>query len=124
MNKSVYARNVQCNAIVDLLDLGSGTPGGLLNIYDATSSLITSLHLSNPAFSGSTDGTAVANTIYDATNFITATGTTFGFYDRDSVFVWGGTISTIGGGGDMQLNSTSFVVDKTTSIFPAYYVVP
>jgi hypothetical protein len=123
MNKSTYAKNVQCNAIVHLLDQGTGSPNGTLRIYDATSSLLTSLRLSFPAFSDSTDGTSVAYTIYDATNYLTATATSFGFYDRDSSFIWGGTVSTVGGDGDMQLNSTSFVADETTSIFPAYYVV-
>ena len=123
MIKSIYAKNVQCNAIVDLLDLGAGAPSGVLNIYDGTNSLLSSLHLSNPAFASAVDGTAQANLIYDATNRLTAIATTFGFYNRDSSFIWGGTISGIGGGGDMQLNSTSFIADETTSIFPAYYVV-
>jgi len=123
MNKSVYAKNVQCNAIVHLLDEGSLYPSGTLNIFDSTSSLLTSLHLSNPAFADSTDGTSVAYTIYDATNFLTGTAFTFEMHDRDSSMIWGGTISPLGGGGDMQLNSTSFVADETTSIFPAYYVV-
>lgn len=123
MNKSMYARNVQCNAIVHLLDQGSQSPYGTLNIFDATSSLLTSLRLSNPAFADSTDGTSVAYTIYDATNFLTGTATTFEMHDRDSSMIWGGSISTLGGGGDMQLNSTNFVADETTSIFPAYYVV-
>ena len=123
MIKSTHAKNVQCNAIVNLLDQGTGAPSGRLNIYDVTSSLLSSLHLSYPAFADATDGTSVAYTIYDATNFLTSTATSFSFFDRDSSFIWGGTVSSIGGGGEMQLNSTSFVVDETTSIFPAYYVV-
>ena len=123
ITKSTYAKNVQSNAITSLLDDGTMTPSGLLNIYDATSGLLTTLHLSNPAFADATDGTAVAYTIYDATNFLTATATTFKFFNRNQTYVWGGSVSGISGGGDMQLNSTSFVADETTSIFPAYYVV-
>ena len=104
--------------------MGSGRPSGHLDLFGTDSTVITSLHLSYPAFADSTDGTAVANYIYDATNFRTATAATFGMFNRDSSFIWGGTVSNIGGGGELQINSTSLIVDKTTSIFPAYYVVP
>jgi len=123
MNKSTHARNVQCNAITGLINQGTGTPSGSLRIFTSDSTLITSLHLSNPAFADSTDSTAVAYQIYDATNLVTGTASIYGFYDRDSSFIWGGTVSTIGGGGELQINSTSLVEDSTTSIFPAYYAV-
>ena len=124
LTKSVHAKNVQCDSITGLVDLGSGAPSGSLRIFTADATTLTSLHLHTPpAFFPAVDGTALADGITDNTNVTTGTATNFGFYDRDSSFIWGGSVSGIGGGGDMQINSTSFIADQTTSIFPAYYVV-
>jgi hypothetical protein len=123
LTKSTHAKNVQCDSITGLLDGGSGAPSGSLRIFTSDSTELVSLHLSYPAFFPSVDGTALADDITDNTNVATGTATNFGFYNRDSTFVWGGSVSTLGGGGDMQISSTSLIADETTSIFPAYYVV-
>lgn len=125
LNKSTVAKNAACDAIVDLIDEGTSSPYGTLNVYTSDSTLITSIRLSNPSFSNSVDGTATANFIYDATALVDGTASSFGFYNRDSTFVWGGDITLPGDGGVMELSSLSIPVDTTVSIAsPVRYIVP
>ena len=115
------AREVTCRAVVGLLDRSST---GHCGIYTADASVITYLRLSNPAFTYTTDGTAVANTIYDATSFFDATASYFRMLDGDSTMIWGGTISRLDGTGDMKLDSIVMPKDTTVSISSAIYEVP
>lgn len=124
LRKSAEAKNAACNGVVDLIDVGSGSPYGLLNIYTSDSTLITSMRLSNPAFADATDGTSTANQIFDSTAYIDGTASTFDFYNRDSTWVWGGDISLAGGGGVMELSSLSIPQDTTVSVSTAKYIVP
>lgn len=126
LTKSAAAKNAACDAVVDLIDIGTGLSYGTLNVYTSDSTLISSSRLSNPAFADATDGTSTANLIYDATAFVDGTAATFGFYDRDSTWVWGGDISLPSGGGVMELSSLSIPADTTVSINSSStkYIVP
>lgn len=124
MQKSVYATNRACNAIVDMVDEGLLYSSGRINILDADSTMITHLSLSNPAFRDATDGTSVANLIYDNTAFRDATAALFDVVDRDGSNIWSGVISTFSGIGDIKLNSVILYQDSTVSISSAYYAVP
>ena len=123
--KSTEAKNASCNALVDLIDVGSLAPYGSLNIYNSDSTMISSLRLSNPSFNNAIDGTATANFIYDATALIDGTASSFGFYNRDASFVWGGDVTLPGNGGVMELSSLIIPKDTTVSISsPVRYIVP
>ena len=124
VTKSSAATNAACDAVVDLIDVGSLSPYGLMVIQTVDSTTITSHRLSNPSFSDAVDGTSQANMIYDGTALVDGTASTFGFYDRDGTFVWGGDITGPGGGGDLELTSISIPVDSTVSITSARYIVP
>jgi len=121
--KSTVAKNAACNAVVDLIDTGSLRPYGTLNILTADSTVLSALRLTNPSFSNAVDGTATASTIYDNTSFIDGTAAFFGFYNRDSTYIWGGNITTVGGGGIMELNALSIPQDATFSITSVKYIV-
>jgi len=124
ITKSTDAKNAACNSIVDLLDQGSDTSNGLLNLYDYDGTTISSLSLSYPAFMDSTDGTAQAWPISDSTAYIDATAITFEMIDRDGTWVYGGSVSGLSGDGDLKLNSAYITKDSTVSISSAYFIVP
>lgn len=125
LQKSTDAKNAACNGVVDLIDDGTSSPFGTLNIYTSDSTLITSIQLSNPAFGNAVDGTATANFIYDATALVDGTASSFGFYNRDSTWVWGGDVTLPGNGGVMELSSLYIPADTTVSISsPVRYIVP
>jgi hypothetical protein len=124
MFKSTDALNASCNAVTRLVDLGSTFPSGRLDIYDFTSSVLTQLNLSLPAFSDSTDGTAVSNFIYDSTALMDGTAISFGILNRDATTIWTGSVSNYSGSGDLKLNSTFLTKDSTVTITEMVYIVP
>ena len=135
MFKSTAARNVACNAVANLVDIGSAWPSGGIYLYDSTDfprysadstspSPIVRLPLSLPAFMSSADGTAFASIIYDATALRDGTAAGFGVFNRDSTFIWGGTVSRSTGIGDMKLNQTVIKQDQTVTLTYGYYLVP
>lgn len=124
MRKSIEATNRACDAVVDMVDEGSLYSAGQLIIYRQDSSVMSQHDLSYPAFLDSTDGTAVANTINDATAMVDGTATTFDIVNRDASNVWDGSVSLINGSGDLQLPSVVIYSDSTINISSAFYVVP
>jgi len=128
VTKSIVAKDAACNAVVDLIDQTStgfyGWPSGRLQLYRSSdSSVIASLICANPCFLSSTDGTAMANPINDATALIDGTASTFGFVNRDNVFVWGGGV---GSDGSSELNLTSTFISTGTivSVTSGQYIAP
>jgi len=124
MRKSIEAANVACNAVTALVNDGSTFATGRLNVYDIDSTIITRLPLSIPAFRDATDGTAVANFIYDATAYRDATAVLYDISNRDSVVTWDGTVSTFSGIGDFKLNSVILSQDSTVAVTYGFYAVP
>ena len=110
------ARNAACNAVVDLVDVGSGTAS--ITMFDASYvyDLVT-INLPNPSFGASSAGVATASTLP-----LTGTGITAGtlavyiVYDRSNAQMWGGTIGIAGSGADMIVDSVSIAVGQVISI--------
>lgn len=118
-----------CNAIVDLLDAGAGA--GLLRIYSGsaptnvddapTGDLLAELTLNDPAFGNAADAnpgaTATANAI-TADNSANNTGTAgyFRAVDSDGNAVIQGDITASGGGGDLEINSTSIAAGAKVEV--------
>lgn len=115
---SVAARSAAADAVVDLLDGGAGA--GTLEIRTgaqpatpataASGTLLATLTLSDPAFGAASSGVATASAITDDTS-ADATGTAGWFRAKDSSgnAVIDGDITGTGGGGNMELDSTSIV---------------
>ena len=122
--KSTSARNAACDAVVDLIDIGSTYAQGSLKIYDSDSSVLVSLNMSNPAYGDATAGISTAASITDSTAFADGTATSFSIFDRDGTSVFDGTVTTLGGGGDLELNPNYLVSDATISIDSASFTVP
>lgn len=124
MRKSIEATNRACDAVVDIVDEGSLYSTGRLIIYQQDSSVMSIHNMSDPAYMDSTDGTAVANTIYDATAMLDGTATTFDIVNRDASNVWDGSVSLLNGIGDLKLPALTIYQDSTISISSAFYAVP
>ena len=124
MRKSIAATNVACNSITALVNDGSTFSSGRLNLYDIDSTIITRLPLSYPAFRDATDGTAVANMIYDATAYRDATAALYDISNLDLAVIWDGTTSTFSGIGDFKLASLTIYQDSTVGVTAGFYAVP
>jgi len=127
-----------CDSIVDLID--GGAAAGSLRIYDgsqpanpdvavSTQTLLAELTLSDPAFGNAADATpggqATANSISDDTS-ADATGTAAWFraVDSDGNGIIDGDVTATGGGGDLELDSTSISAGTTVSVTSWTFTVP
>ncbi len=121
-----------CDAVVDLLDAAGSPNNGYIEIRTGTQpsggpdaaavgTLLATLVLSEPAFGNAADddpgGTATANTVNDDdTADATGTATWFRAYDANGVAVLDGDVTATGGGGDLEINSTSIQAGTRVSI--------
>jgi hypothetical protein len=108
------SRNVAADAVVDRLDAGGA---GTVEIRTgtqpataedaATGTLLATLTLPNPAFGSAAAGVATANAIAAVAAVATNTAGWFRAKSGGGATVLDGSCTATGGGGDMQLNSTS-----------------
>lgn len=133
------ARNAACDAVVDLVDGGSGA--GMIRIYSgsqpatpATSpsgTLLAEFTCSDPAFGSASTGVATL----DITPALTDTGITDGtagwFRILDSTEAAGtglgiidGSVTATGGGGQLTLNSTSIATGVNVEITSGTVTMP
>lgn len=132
------AAKAACDAIVDRLDLGTGTATGLLRIYDGTQATdpdtavgaqvkLAELTLSNPAFGAAADaapgGRATASAITaDSSADATGTASWFRAVDRDGVAVIDGSVGTATA--DLILGSVSITAGVNVSVTSWTVTVP
>lgn len=123
MIKEVIAMNAACNAIVQLVN-GPDSSRGRLGIFDDSSTAITYMNFSYPAYRDSTNGIAQANPIADSTAYVDGTASWFGVFNSAHTRLWTGTVTDQTGSGDLRLNLITIPKDTTVSITSAYYKVP
>lgn len=125
---STAAAKAACDAVVDLLDGGSGA--GYIEIRTgsqpatvataASGTLLGTLTLSDPAFGNATTASpsvATASAITsDTTADATGTAGWFRAYDSAGTAVIDGSVTATGGGGDLTLDSTSIVAGGTIAM--------
>lgn len=120
MEITIAARNAAGAALTDLLNSGSieirtGASPGVDSA--ATGTLLGTLPLSATAFGAWAAGSATANAItQDASADATGTAGYFRALTSGSAAVIDGTVSATGGGGDLELNSTSISAGATIDI--------
>lgn len=110
-------RNGIVDSVVDALDAGAAagkveirTGAQPADADDAASgSLLATVTLGDPAFGAAASGTATANAIAAVAASATNTAGWFRALDSDDNKVLDGSITATGGGGDMELNTTSLV---------------
>jgi hypothetical protein len=121
--------DVACAAVTDLLDGGTleirtGAAPALAS--DADSGVLLAVcTFGTPAFAAPVDGVATANAITPDAS-ANATGTALHFRAKDSGgdVVLQGSITGVGGGGDLQLSSTSIVATIPFSVASLTYTHP
>lgn len=130
------AAKAACDAIVDLIDGGSGP--GKLRIYDgtqpadpdtavSTQTLLAELTLSDPAFGAAADanpgGRATAASITsDSSANATGTASWFRVVDSNDVAIIDGSVGT--SGCDLNLNTTSIVAGAQVSVTSWTFTMP
>lgn len=124
-------RNNMLNQIRDARDAGAGA--ALRRIYDgvrpasggAATTLLAELTFSDPSAPNAAGGVLTDSAIAQDPS-ANATGTATWFRDVDSVgnFVMDGSVTASGGGGDMQLVSTSITAGQPVQITSSTITAP
>jgi hypothetical protein len=108
------ARNAACDAVVDLIDTGTGDANGDIVIMTSSDVEVATLAFANPAFGDAATGVATANTIAADTTATGGTAALFKFQNRDNNEVLRGSVAT--SGSDLNLSSLSIGAGDTISI--------
>jgi hypothetical protein len=116
------ARNAACNAIVDLVDVGSTDANGDLVIMTSGDVEVATLAMSNPAFGAAATGVATASAISDDTSATGGTAALHKIQDRDNTEIWRGTVGA--GSGDLDLSSVTIGAGDTVSVSSYTLTVP
>jgi hypothetical protein len=114
------ARNAACNAIVDLIDAGSGA--GTLVFETSADAEVATLTFSDPAFGNAATGTATAGAITSDTSAAGGTIAQASAYDSDDNKVIEFTCGT--SGADINLSSLSITAGDTVSCSSLTITVP
>jgi hypothetical protein len=123
---AVATRNARLDAINTLLNAGSGA--ATLKIYDGTrpatggtaTTLLGTLTFSDPASTGAASGVLTFSAItQDSSADATGTATWARAADSAGNFVFDCSVTATGGGGDIQLNTTSITIGGPISITSA-----
>jgi len=106
-------RNGLANYVVDLIDVGGG---GNLIIMTSGDVEVATLDWSNPAFGAASGGTATASAIAPDTNATGGVAALFKVVDNAQTEIFRGSVTATGGGGDIELSSTSIGATDTVQI--------
>lgn len=132
VNLSAAAANAACNALVDLIDAGSGA--GTLRIYDGTKpagpgtaitdqNLLAELTFSDPAFGNASNGVATASAItQDSSANASGTASWFRILDSDATAILDGTVGT--SGADLNLVTTTITATQPVQISSLTVTIP
>ncbi len=121
LTHSTAAKNAATDAVVDLIDAGSGDANGDLVFMTAGSAEVATLAFSATAFGNASSGVATANAI---TSDINATGGTvalFKIQNKSNTEVLRGTVTASGGGGDIEMSSTGVGAGDTVAVSSLTY---
>lgn len=110
-------RNSLADLVVDAIDVGTTDAAGDLIVQTSADAILCTIALANPAFGAASSGTATASTLpREGTATGAGTAAKFRVRNRDNSEVFQGTVTVSGGGGDMELSSTSIAVNDVVRI--------
>lgn len=130
---STAARNAAADAIVDLVD--AGPAAGTIRVYSGsqpatgdtaeTGTLLVTFTLADPAFGSAASGVAsLSGTPISATGVAAGTAGWFRAEDSTGANVFDGSVSATGGGGELQLSTTTISVGVTVQITSGSVTMP
>ncbi|MCF6216839.1 MAG: hypothetical protein L3J58_11800 [Emcibacter sp.] len=114
LTHATAVRNDIADAVVDLVDAGSTDLTGDLVIMTSGDVEVATLALSDPAFGAAASGTATANAVADDASATGGTAALFKIQNRDNVEIFRGTVTGVGGGGDIELTGGVVIGAGTT----------
>lgn len=129
---STAAQNASAKAVADLVDAGSGpgtlkiytgSPGATANATPA-GTLLATVAFADPAFGAPASGVASATDPAAVTGGAAGAAGCFLVEDSDGNNVMDGTVTATGGGGDLQLATTTISVGVTVDITSFTYTQP
>lgn len=111
------------NGLADYIDdqVNGGAGAGTLVFQTSGDVEVATCTFSSPAFGAASAGVITANSITDDTNATGGTVTKFRIYDGSSTEILNGTVTATGGGGDIELSSTTIGAGDTVSITSLTY---
>lgn len=130
------SQQAAADAIVDRIDLGTGTPTGKLRVYsgaqpaDADSApagtLLLDVDLANPAYDAAdASGTAtLAGIPRTGTGAAAGVAQSFRVVNRDGETVFDGAVTATGGNGELELDNTNIAAGQTVTITGLTYTQP
>jgi len=126
------SRNAAADAVVDRLDLGAGA--GTLKIYtgavpatgndEGTGTLLATVTFADPAFGAAASGVASATDPAAVTGVGAGTAVSYVIEDSTGANVWVGDVTATGGGGSLELATTTISVGVTVDISSFTYTQP
>ena len=127
------ARNAACDAVVDLVDAGTGAgtvevrtgsqPASADNA--ATGTLLATFTLADPAFGTASSGTAaLAGAPRSTTGVADGTAGWFRMKDSTGATVMDGSVTVTGGGGQLELNTTTISTGVNVQITSGSVTMP
>lgn len=117
---STAARNAAANAVVDLVDAGSGA--GKLVIMTSGDVEVATLTFSDPAFGNAVAGVCTAAAITSDADATGGTAALFKVTDSDDNEIFRGTVGT--SGADLNLNTVSITAGATVAVSALTYTQP
>lgn len=119
-------RNAAADAVVDRIDLGAADATGDLVLMAAGDVTVATLPMANPAFgaagavaAGRADNNAITNDI----NAVGGTLALFKIQNRDNVEILRGTVTAVGGGGDIEASNVVVAPGDTVQCSSLLYSV-
>lgn len=123
-------RNAVADAVVDRIDLGTGTAAGVLKIR-ASSTVLATIALANPAFGSASAGAAAMAGLPRSDSAADASGTpdNFQIVDRDGTIIFSGTAGIAGSGPggsnpDIVLDASTVTINQVVTVNTATYTAP
>ena len=115
-------RTAIADFVVDQLDVN--TPPGKLIMQTAGGATVATLNFANPAFGAAASGTATAGAIVADTNAVGGTVAKAELRQGAGTPIVLCSVTTTGGGGDIQLNSVVISAGQQVSITSLTYSAP
>lgn len=115
---TIPARNAAVNAVTAL------AAGGVLRFFTASDALVAEVALGNPAFDQAINGTArIPGSLTDP---FTSSGTVtkFSILSSGGTLLMSGTVTAVGGGGDIELSTTTYVSGDRLDVSTLTYSQP